>query len=284
VRRIALLLEYDGAAYGGSQRQRNAPSVQAVLEAAVQRLTGEPVRVAFAGRTDAGVHASGQVAAFTTAAAHDARTWTRALNALLPADVVVRDAAEVALAFDPRRQARGRWYRYLIWNAPVRSPLWRRVTWHVPRPLDTAAMAAEAAALVGEHDLAAFAPALAGGRSSRRRVWRAEVRRRGPLIAFEMEANAFLPHQMRRTAGALAAIGGGRLTAGTFARWLADPRPGLAGPAAPPHGLCLVRVRYDDGGPFRSPPASGTGERRRHRPAGSAALPCRDDGRREERA
>ena len=250
MRRIALLLEYDGAAYGGSQLQRNAPSIQGELESAVRRLTGETVRAALAGRTDAGVHALGQVAAFTTGAGHGVETFVRGLNALLPVDIAVREAVEAPADFDPRRHARWRWYRYTVWNAPERSPLWRRTAWHVRAPLDGEAMACEAAALAGEHDLASFGAGLPEGRSTRRLVARAEVRRRGELVLLDIEASAFLPHQVRRTVGALVEIGSGRLPAGTFAGWLAAPKSGTAGPAAPPHGLCLMRVTYDAIPPF----------------------------------
>ena len=118
--RLALLLEYDGAAYGGSQRQTIAPSVQAALEEAIARLTGSPSRTAFAGRTDSGVHALGQVAAFDSDAAYPPAVWRRALNAYLPQEIAVRAVAEVAGGFDPRRQAAARRYRYQIWYAPVR--------------------------------------------------------------------------------------------------------------------------------------------------------------------
>ncbi|MGH2587962.1 MAG: tRNA pseudouridine(38-40) synthase TruA [Dehalococcoidia bacterium] len=243
-RRIALLLEYDGAAYGGSQRQRNAPSVQAALEEAIARLTGHSVRTAFAGRTDAGVHALGQVAAFDTEAAHTPEVWRRALNALLPEDIAVREAAAALAGFDPRRHARSRTYRYQIWNAPVRSPLWRRQAWHVRESLDVAGMSRAAAMLVGEHDFAAFGGSPGPGRSTRRRVLRAELRTRGPLLSFEIEGTAFLPHQVRRTAGALAEVGRGRLPPERFQEWLEAPEPSVAGPAAPPHGLCLMTVSY----------------------------------------
>lgn len=246
-RRIALLLEYDGAAYGGSQYQRNAPSIQGELEAALARLNGQPLRVALAGRTDAGVHATGQVAAFTTAARHSPATFVRALNALLPADIAVRAAAEVAENFDPRRHALRRCYRYCIVAASERRPLWRRTAWQVMAALDTAAMAQALAALPGEHDFAAFGGAPGPGRSTIRRMERAWLERRGAAgIAVWLEANAFLPHQVRRTVGALVEIGRGRLAPGVFAEWLARPRPGIAGPAAPPRGLTLVSVTYRD--------------------------------------
>jgi tRNA pseudouridine38-40 synthase len=245
VSRIALLLEYDGAAYGGSQRQANAPSIQAALEEAIRRLTGQPVRTAFAGRTDAGVHARGQVAAFSTEVDHAPEVWRRALNALLPEDIAVRAAAVVEDDFDPRRHAHSRTYRYRIWNAPVRSPLWRSRAWQVREPLDVATMRRAAAALIGEHDVAAFGGSPGPGRSTWRRILRADVCRRGELVSFEIEANAFLPHQVRRTAGALVEVGRGRLTPERFEAWLAAPEPNAAGPAAPPHGLCLMAVRYD---------------------------------------
>lgn len=244
-RRIALLLEYDGAGYGGSQAQANAPSVQGALEQAIAQLTGERVRATFAGRTDAGVHASGQVAVFDTGSRHSAETIARALNALLPEDIAVRGAVEAPRGFDPRRHATGRTYRYTVWNAPHRSALHRRTVWHVPRPLDVEAMSREAAVLLGEHDVASFGAALPEGRGTVRRVFRSEVWRQGPLVLFEIEATAFLPHQVRRTAGALVELGSGRVPEGSFARWLAEPRFGTAGPAAPPHGLCLLRVAYN---------------------------------------
>ena len=250
-RTFRLLLEYDGTDFAGFQLQgRGERTVQGVLEAAIRRLSGLDRRVHGAGRTDAGVHALGQVAAFTTGAGHSVETFVRGLNALLPADIAVREAVEAPADFDPRRHARWRWYRYTVWNAPERSPLWRRTAWHVREPLDDEAMAREAAELAGEHDLASFGAALAEGRGTRRRVARATVRRRGDLVLLDIEASAFLPHQVRRTAGALVEIGSGHLAAGTFAAWLAAPKSGTAGPAAPPHGLCLMRVTYDAIPPF----------------------------------
>jgi tRNA pseudouridine38-40 synthase len=246
--RIALLLEYDGAAYGGSQRQANAPSVQAALEEAIERLTGRFARTAFAGRTDAGVHAVGQVAAFTTEARHTRETWRRALNAHLPRDVAVRAVAEVAPDFNPRRALR-RTYRYCIWTAPVRTPLLGRLTWHVSGRLDHNAMVEAAGTLIGEHDFAAFGGSPGPGRSTRRRMDRADLSRAGAQATFEIEGNAFLPHQVRRTVGALVEIGRGRLAPASIARWLERPEPNAAGPTAPPHGLCLMRVTYGEDGP-----------------------------------
>jgi tRNA pseudouridine38-40 synthase len=245
VRRIALLLEYDGTAYGGSQRQKNAPSIQATLEEAIERLAGRPARTAFAGRTDSGVHALGQVATFNTEATHTVEVWHRALNALLPEDIAVRAAMVAPMGFDPRRHARSRVYRYRIWNAAVRSPLRRRQAWYVREPLDVPRMARAAAMLVGEHDFAAFGGSPGPGRSTRRRMLRSCVWADGPLVTFEIEGTAFLPHQVRRTAGALVEIGREKLAPERFQQWLESPEPNAAGPAAPPHGLCLIAVTYD---------------------------------------
>ena len=241
-RRLALVLEYDGSRFAGSQRQKRTPSVQSALETALRKLTGGRLRVAFAGRTDAGVHAKGQVAAFTTTSHLATEVFVRGLNAWLPEQIAVRRAAEVPDGFDPRRHAASRTYRYTIYNAPVRSPLWRADAWHVAEPLDTEAMQQAAAALAGEHDFAAFSRR--EGVSTIRCARRSEVARRGSLVTVELEANAFLRQQVRRTVGALVQVGTGRLSPGDFRKLLKRAEPASAGPVAPAHGLCLVRVSY----------------------------------------
>ena len=251
-RRLALLLEYDGSPYGGSQLQKNAPSIQGELETALHKLTGETLRVAFAGRTDAGVHARGQVAAFTTGSTLTADVFVRALNALLPASIAVRNAVETPEDFDPRRHAASRTYRYMIYNASARSPLWEARAWHVAERLDIEAMGQAAQALVGEHDFAAFSRR--EGVSTVRLVRRCEVSARLPLVEIEMEANAFLRQQVRRTVGALIRVGTGRLSVAGFRRLLKAAEPASAGPVAPPQGLYLLRVAYlglDLGGGIR---------------------------------
>jgi tRNA pseudouridine38-40 synthase len=241
-RRIALVLEYDGGPFSGSQRQKRHPSIQSEIEAALHHLTGERPRVAFAGRTDAGVHALGQVAAFTTASARRTDVFVRGLNAWLPVEIAVRRAVEVPETFDPRRHASSRTYRYTVYNSPVRSPLWRERAWHVKEPLDVRAMARSAALLAGQHDFASFSRR--EGVSTVRCVHRCDVARRGPMVTFEMEANAFLRQQVRRTVGALVEAGRGRLGAAAFRGLLRRPEPSKAGPVAPAHGLCLLRVAY----------------------------------------
>lgn len=248
VRRLALLIEYEGTGYGGSQYQENAPTIQGSLERALSSLTGEQIRVALAGRTDAGVHARGQVASFVTAARHPTDTYPRALNALLPAGIAVRAAAEVPLGFDPRRQALGRWYRYTIDTGRQRPALLRNLVWHVGQPLDLAAMKAAVGRLRGRHDFAAFSqPSLAGRRRTDRVVATARLRQRGKLAVFDIEANSFLPQMVRRLVGALVEVGLGRRSPAELEALLREAPPGAAAFAAPPRGLCLMRVRYESG-------------------------------------
>lgn len=243
VRQLALLLEYDGTAHSGSQYQKNAPSIQGELEKALARLTGQAIRVKMAGRTDAGVHARGQVVSFVATSQHTVETFVNALNYYLPPDIAVKAAREVPLSLDVRRHALSRYYRYTIYNGDQRSPLWASYSWHVPSPLNVATMQPAAAFLVGRRDFASFAPATV--RRTVRTVLRADVRRRGSLVLLDMEADAFLTHQVRRTVGALTEVGLSRLSVDDFRRLVEDPRPGIAGPAAPPQGLCLRRVRYE---------------------------------------
>jgi tRNA pseudouridine38-40 synthase len=242
MRRIALLLEYDGTAYKGSQCQANGPSIQAELEAAINNLTGESSRAAFAGRTDAGVHALGQVAVFDTMSRLSEPELLRGLNHFLPEDVVVQEVRE-APGFDPRRDATSRVYRYRIDNRPVRSPLTRGRAWHVPAPLDIGVMREAARGLEGRHNFAAFAAPYEG--TTRRTLARCEVSAIRAEVCVEMEAEAFLPHQVRRTVGALVEVARGHREPPWLAALLTDAVPSSAGPAAPACGLYLVRVAYD---------------------------------------
>jgi tRNA pseudouridine38-40 synthase len=246
-RRFALLLEYDGGRYAGSQLQATLPTVQSVLEDALLKATGgDAIRVAYAGRTDAGVHALGQVGSFVSATRLDAETLTRALNAWLPADVVVRCTAQVGDDFDPRRQAVRRRYRYVIDNGPTRSALQRDRAWHVGQTLDVDAMARAAQGVLGVHDFKAFASPLEDPSASTvRELMAFEVRRDGLTVTCELVANAFLPHQVRRMVGALTEVGRGKLTPAQYAAML-DNAAASAGPTAPPHGLYLVQVEYPE--------------------------------------
>ena len=243
---LRLTVEYEGTAYQGWQVQPGGPTVQEVLERALATALREPVRVRGAGRTDAGVHACGQVAAVRVRhVPPDLERLRRSLNALTPDDVAVRDIAVVDDAFDPRRHARSRVYEYRIWNAPVPSPFWRRHAWHVPLPLDVAAMEEAVAALAGEHDFAAFRGADAGPqRSTVRRVLETAVRADGPLLVYRIEATGFLKHMVRNIVGTMVEVGRGERPPSSMRDILESRDRTRAGPTAPPHGLLLVAVRY----------------------------------------
>jgi tRNA pseudouridine38-40 synthase len=198
------------------------------------------------------------VAAFTTTAHYDVGTLLKALNATLPEDIRVRAVQEVDPRFDPRRHASSRVYRYLLLNQPVASALWRRFTHHVPARLDLQGMQQAAQALVGLHDFRSFCGRVAWrGESTVRRVLRSQVEQRGPLVSLEMEANAFLPHQVRRTAGALVRLGRGKMGLEEFKALVESPGSAVAGPALPARGLCLVRVLYRDGLQIERPAVAG---------------------------
>jgi tRNA pseudouridine38-40 synthase len=249
VRRLALLVEYDGTAYGGSQHQKNAPTVQGALESALSSLTGEQTRVVLAGRTDAGVHALGQVAAVTTRSRHTTEVVARAFNARLPRDVAVRAVTEVPMGFNPRREARSRWYRYTLYAQPQKPALLRDRTWHLAAALDVEAMNAATQALLGVQDLAALTrPSEAKRGSTRRCVTRAEWSLgAGGLVCFDIEANAFLRYMVRRTVAALVEVGRGRRSVEEFGEVVAEAVPGAFSGLAPARGLCMMKVRYESG-------------------------------------
>lgn len=245
--RFAATVSYDGEAFVGSQRQSNGRTVQGEIERALETIAGQFARSELAGRTDSGVHAVGQVAAFTVDTRLDATTLGRALNAHLPVDVAVRNVESVAEDFDPRRWARKRSYRYTIWNAPGRAPLLRRTAWHFGGNLDVLAMQQAALALDGEQDFIACSGPLEPGRTSVRTVFRSGLYHEGDTLQFEIEANAFLPQMVRRLTGALVSVGRGALPVEEFAATLRRAVPGSMGPTAPAHGLCLINVYYDEG-------------------------------------
>jgi tRNA pseudouridine38-40 synthase len=232
-------VEYDGTDFAGFQAQPGARTVQGELEAALASLTGGcRVRVDAAGRTDAGVHAAGQVIAFTYRGRLGAAELGRALDALLPRDVAVRDLRRTPLGFHPRYAARYREYRYTVWNGP-RSPLHERFALGVRIPLDTAAMARAASALEGRHDFTAFG---AASRTTMRTVHRVRVRREGPLVTIDVRGDAFLRRMVRRIAAALLLVGRGEVEVAAVAEALASRMPAFNGAVAPARGLCLRRV------------------------------------------
>ena len=239
-----LVLSYDGTEFRGWQVQPDAPTIQgAVLEAA-QRFLGADARVTGASRTDAGVHALRQTASLTIAAPLDAIAVRGALNAALPPTIRVLSAAEAAPGFDARRAALGKRYAYLIDNGAVAAPLWRRVAWHVPAPLDVAAMRTALVALRGRHDFSAFCAAAGADAPPVCTVHALHVIRRRQHVALLVSADRFLHHMVRTIVGSAVEVGRGAQRPEWLGDVLGSRARVRAGPTAPAHGLVLVRVRY----------------------------------------
>ncbi len=238
-RRFRATVEYDGTEFSGFQAQPEARTVQGELEAALARLSGgirQPVMGA--GRTDAGVHATGQVIAFTYLGTLSAEALMEALNGMLPPDVAIRGVRRAPAGFNPRYAARYREYRYTIWNGP-RSPLRERTSLWVRSELDVTAMAEAATAFEGRHDFSPF-----GGADPQpvRTVHRLRVRRQGSTVTIDVRADAFLRGMVRRIVATLLAVGRGQLEASAVPRLLTAGTAALDGSAAPARGLCLRRV------------------------------------------
>lgn len=242
---VKLVLEYDGTRYVGWQVQANGPSVQAEVERALEALHKAPRRVTAAGRTDAGVHALGQVASFPEERPLPLVAYVKGMNAVLPVDVAVRAASLEPDGFDARRSARGKRYRYRIQNLETRAPLSRLVAWQVFRPLDVAAMRAAARPLVGRHDFAAFQAADCESHHAVRDLGRLEVlgEPRGE-IAIVAEATAFVKHMVRNIVGTLVEVGLGSRDPASTDALLGGLDRTRAGATAPAHGLCLEEVFY----------------------------------------
>jgi tRNA pseudouridine38-40 synthase len=255
VRTIKLVVEYDGSTLCGWQRQANGPTVQEHLETALASLLQTPTPVIGASRTDAGVHARGQVAAFTTDKPIPLDGIRRGLNSLLPDAIAIAAAEEAPADFHPRFSATGKHYRYLVLARPDRSPRWAGRAWHRPVPLDLAAAAMAAAHLHGEHDFAAFRAAGCTAKTSLRRVDTIAITRLPdePVVAFDVRGNAFLRHMVRIVVGTLIDVAEGRLAPAQVAEILASKDRTRAGQTAPAHGLELVRVFYDGRRPLPRP-------------------------------
>jgi len=245
--RIAIGIEYDGTGYNGWQRQRSGMGVQQQVETAIAKVANESVDVVCAGRTDTGVHASGQVAHFDTRAERSRRGWLLGSNSCLPDDICMTWVRPVDTAFHARYSAIERRYRYRILNRLVRSALFRHRAWWVHQPLDAGAMNAAAQSLLGEHDFSAFRAAGCQASSPNRELRSISVARDGDWLTIDVVANAFLQHMVRNLIGTLVAIGMGEQPVGWAADVLASRDRRRAGVAAPPHGLTLVGVRYPEG-------------------------------------
>jgi tRNA pseudouridine38-40 synthase len=255
MRTLKLTLQYDGTELAGWQRQKTGDSVQGLLEDALSRFEGGPVTVHGAGRTDAGVHALGQVASARVTFEHDVATLVRALNAQLPENVRILAAEDAPAEFHARFDARTKTYRYLIRNGGIASPFERAYVWHVPQPLDVPAMRRAAAALRGRHDFAAFRSVGTDVPDAVRTLLASNVRDDCsgaawlgdtlPVLAYEVTGDGFLRHMVRAIVGTLVEVGRGWRDPAQIETLLAAGDRGLAGATAPPHGLFLVRVDYD---------------------------------------
>ena len=248
VRRIALCVEYNGAAFRGWQAQLNQayPTVQEALEKVISGVAAHPLRVNCAGRTDAGVHATWQIVHFDTPAERPLRAWVRGANARLPRQVAVRWAQEVDPEFHARFSATGRRYRYIIHNEPARAARLSELATSHFAPLDAERMQEAGQYLLGENDFSAYRGASCQSRTPMRNVTEVSVRRFGSYVALEIEANAFLLHMVRNIVGTLLWIGDGRRPP-IFMKELLDGRDRTkAAPTAAPEGLTLVGVRYPE--------------------------------------
>lgn len=241
---IKLVLEYDGTAYHGWQRQINTPTVQGIIEDKIRVITKNKVNLIGAGRTDAGVHAKGQAANFRTTARLQPASWQRALNSLLPSDIVVLQAKEVSERFHSRFSAKDKIYQYRILNRSQRSALTRLSVWHIPYPLNINVMKQASKILIGQHNFAAFQGSESETKTDRCHLKRLAIQRFGDLIMITIEANRFLQHMARNIVGTLVEVGRGKRKAQEVRKILQSRDRRLAGPTAPPQGLCLVEVKY----------------------------------------
>lgn len=241
---IKLTLEYDGTHYHGWQRQPRLNTIQGTVENALQQLTRKPIRITGAGRTDAGVHALGQVAHFAPPISFDSDTWTRGLNALLPDDIAVRSAEEVPSSFHARFSAKKKTYTYFIYNHPRRSPLHRRTAWHIFQPLELSKMKKASRLLIGRHDFTSLCAAASEGEDRIVDLQKIDLKKEGDRIKVTFQAPRFLQYMVRNLVGLLVEVGRGRRAVSEIPQILKGRDRRLAGPTAPPQGLFLIRIDY----------------------------------------
>lgn len=244
MRNIRLLIEYDGTGYAGWQVQDSDPTVQGTVIDAIGKITGEEVSLTGASRTDAGVHAMGQVANFRTSSAIPLNGIMGGLNSVLPEDIVIREAVEVPGGFDSRRDAKGKTYLYRVLNRPVRSPLQRRNAWFVHDPLDVELMKEGAALIPGRKDFTSFRAKGSDAPHSVREVTSFTLERQGELIEFEVKGTAFLRHMVRIMVGTVVTLGMGRYSLNDVTEIIDAKDRKRAPVTAPPGGLYLKEVQY----------------------------------------
>ena len=243
---VKLVVEYDGTCYAGWQRQPDHPTIQEATERAIHQVSQARVSVIGAGRTDSGVHARGQVASFRTARDWPAATWMRALNAVLPKDIAVRSAALMNDRFHAQHDARGKLYTYRILHRPARPTIDRAFVWHIYKPLDDTAMQQAATSLIGSQDFSSFEGSLTDNENPICHLQRLAIIRHDDQILIEAYADRFLKHMVRAMVGTLVEVGLGKRTPDSLPAVLRSRNRSAAGQTAPPHGLCLVRVDYEE--------------------------------------
>jgi tRNA pseudouridine38-40 synthase len=243
-RKIKLLIQYDGSVYHGWAAQPGMPTIQGTLTDAIEKLTGRRVELLGSSRTDAGVHALGQVAMFTIDSPVPTENFTRALNNMLPDDIAVMEAVEVPDSFDPISNTKSKIYRYTIYTGSIRPVMQIRYCWHRPGKLDVEAMQAAAKILLGTHDFKSFASAADTRESSIRTIITCQVAGQGEWITFDVQADGFLYNMVRNIVGTLVEVGRGRWTTQDIEKILAAKNRTEAGPIAPASGLCLMRIFY----------------------------------------
>lgn len=244
-RNLKLIVAYEGTRYAGFQRQRNGLlTIQGVLEAALFRITGETIRIIGAGRTDSGVHARGQVVNFHTQSRLTPSQFQKALNHLLPPDILILEADEVDSAFHACRSARSKTYSYRIYNSELRPVFGRELMYHYRYPLKLEPMQVAAELLLGEHDYRSFQAAGSSAKTTVRTVFFCRLMRQERELRMEINADGFLYHMVRNIVGSLILVGNGRWSPDDFTRVLAAKNRSYAGPTAPACGLCLEEVIY----------------------------------------
>jgi tRNA pseudouridine38-40 synthase len=245
MRNIKVLIEYDGTNYQGWQVQAKGPTIQGILEEKLSLLTGEPIRLFGSGRTDSGVHALGQVAHFKTQSQMDIHSIRKALNSLLPSDIVIKKVEEVGEDFHARKQSKSKLYEYRILNRELRSAFHHGYAWHIPQRLNLRKMREATQCLIGEHDFSSFRSVGTPTRTAVRKVIRAEWEKdRGEFLCFKIEATGFLKQMVRSIIGTLVEVGKGKMTVLEFRKILESKDRKKAGPTAPAHGLFLKEVKY----------------------------------------
>lgn len=244
IRRIKLVIHYDGTAYHGWQRQPEHPTIQAVIETALERLCEQKIEIVGSSRTDAGVHALGQVAHFDIDSPVPTENFAKALNNLLPDDIAIAEASEVPANFDAISSTKSKWYRYSIYTESIRPVLDIRHCWHRPGTLDIDAMQKAAAHLLGAKDFKSFASAADQRQSSVRTILKSQVCSENPWIYIDVQADGFLYNMVRNIVGTLVEVGRGRWQPEDMDTILAAKDRAAAGPIAPASGLCLMEVFY----------------------------------------